>query len=72
MMSSLGGAAGGIHGLLFKLHDSLSDEDSRSAALRSNDIVCDLGQECMLTSTENDLGKTVKTVTPHTNLVGMN
>ncbi|GAA6219422.1 DNA-dependent protein kinase catalytic subunit [Lates japonicus] len=54
-MSSFGGAAGGIHGLLFKLHDSLSDEDSRSAALRTNDIVGDLGQECMLTSIENDL-----------------
>ncbi|XP_023253861.1 DNA-dependent protein kinase catalytic subunit [Seriola lalandi dorsalis] len=54
-MSSHGGAAGGIHGLLLKLHESLSDEDSRAAALRCHDIVGDLGQECMLTSTENDL-----------------
>uniref|UniRef100_A0A3B4TQG3 DNA-dependent protein kinase catalytic subunit n=1 Tax=Seriola dumerili TaxID=41447 RepID=A0A3B4TQG3_SERDU len=44
-----------IHGLLLKLHESLSDEDSRAAALRCHDIVGDLGQECMLTSTENDL-----------------
>uniref|UniRef100_A0A665X1D8 DNA-dependent protein kinase catalytic subunit n=1 Tax=Echeneis naucrates TaxID=173247 RepID=A0A665X1D8_ECHNA len=53
-MSSLG-AAGGIHGLLLKLHESLSDEDSRASALKCHDLVDDLGQECMLTSTENDL-----------------
>ncbi|KAG7524628.1 DNA-dependent protein kinase catalytic subunit [Solea senegalensis] len=54
-MSSLSGASGGIHGLLLKLHESLSDEDSRSAALTCQDIVGDLGHECMLTSIENDL-----------------
>ncbi|XP_068160133.1 DNA-dependent protein kinase catalytic subunit [Antennarius striatus] len=47
--------AGGIHGLLLKLHESLSEEDSRAAALQCHDIVGDLGQECMLTPTENEL-----------------
>ncbi|KAM3592965.1 uncharacterized protein V6R79_002700 [Siganus canaliculatus] len=47
--------AGGIHGLLLKLHESLSDEDTRAAALKSHDIVGDLGQECMLTPTESEL-----------------
>ena len=55
-------AAGGIQGLLLKLHDSLSDEDTRAAALKCHDIVSDLGQECMLTPTENELGKTMKTL----------
>lgn len=58
VMSSHGGAAGGIHGLLLKLHETLSDEDSRAGAFRGHDLVGDLGQECMLSSTENDLGKT--------------
>uniref|UniRef100_A0A3Q1ES12 DNA-dependent protein kinase catalytic subunit n=1 Tax=Acanthochromis polyacanthus TaxID=80966 RepID=A0A3Q1ES12_9TELE len=48
-------AAGGIHGLLLKLHESLSDEDRRGAALKCHDIIGDLGQECMLTPTENEL-----------------
>ncbi|KAM7370115.1 hypothetical protein PAMP_011395 [Pampus punctatissimus] len=48
-------AAGGIHGLLLKLHESLSDEDARAAALKCHDIVGDLGQECMLTPTETEL-----------------
>lgn len=50
----------GIHGLLLKLHDSLSDEDRQSAALICHDVVGNLGQECMLTPTESELGKTVK------------
>ncbi|XP_034562055.1 DNA-dependent protein kinase catalytic subunit [Notolabrus celidotus] len=48
-------SAGGIHGLLLKLHESLSEEDSRAAALKCHDIVRDLGQECMLAPTENEL-----------------
>lgn len=56
-MSSLSGAAGGIHGLLLKLHEALTDRDCRSAALTCQDIVWDLGQECMLATAENDLGK---------------
>ncbi|XP_068603907.1 DNA-dependent protein kinase catalytic subunit [Brachionichthys hirsutus] len=50
-----GNAAGGIHGFLLKLHESLSEEDSRAAALKCHDTVGDLGQECMLTPTENEL-----------------
>ncbi|KAF3703361.1 DNA-dependent protein kinase catalytic subunit [Channa argus] len=55
-MSSQCSTAGGIHGLLLKLHESLSDEDSRAAALKCHDIIGDLGQDCMLTATENELG----------------
>lgn len=58
-MSSHSSAPGGIHGLLLKLHEALSDEDTRAAALKCNDIIADLGQDCMLTTTENELGKTV-------------
>lgn len=47
--------AGGIHGLLLKLHESLSDEDTRAAALKCHDIVVDLGHACMLTPTESEL-----------------
>ncbi|KAM8822809.1 DNA-dependent protein kinase catalytic subunit isoform 1-T1 [Spinachia spinachia] len=54
-MSSQGSAAGGIQGLLLKLHKSLSDEDTRAAALNCHDIVGDLGQECMLAPTEDEL-----------------
>ncbi|XP_015230469.1 PREDICTED: DNA-dependent protein kinase catalytic subunit [Cyprinodon variegatus] len=54
-MSSLSSPASGIQGLLLKLHELLSDEDTRSAALKCHDIIGDLGQECMLTSTENEL-----------------
>ena len=61
-MGSHDGAPGGIHGLLLQLHESLSDEDARSAALKCNDIVGDLGHESLLTPTENDLGKTVRSV----------
>lgn len=48
---------GGVHGLLLKLYASLSDSDSRNAALKCHDIIGDLGQECMLTQSENELGK---------------
>ncbi|KAM6908071.1 DNA-dependent protein kinase catalytic subunit-like [Lycodopsis pacificus] len=54
-MSSERNPAGGIQVLLLKLHESLSDEDTRAAALRCHDIIGDLGQECMLTTTENEL-----------------
>ncbi|XP_068566169.1 DNA-dependent protein kinase catalytic subunit [Cebidichthys violaceus] len=54
-MSSERNPAGGIQVLLLKLHESLSDEDTRTAALRCHDIIGDLGQECMLTPTENEL-----------------
>uniref|UniRef100_A0A3Q2ZLZ6 DNA-dependent protein kinase catalytic subunit n=1 Tax=Kryptolebias marmoratus TaxID=37003 RepID=A0A3Q2ZLZ6_KRYMA len=60
MSSRSSSAASGIQGLLLKLHESLSDDDSRSAALKCHDIIGDLGQECMLTSTETELGKTVR------------
>ncbi|KAL1006455.1 hypothetical protein UPYG_G00072620 [Umbra pygmaea] len=46
---------GGIQGLLLKLNESLSDGDSKDAALRCHDIIGDLGQECMQTSSENEL-----------------
>ncbi|XP_062335709.1 DNA-dependent protein kinase catalytic subunit [Osmerus eperlanus] len=46
---------GGVHGLLLKLYASLSDSDSRNAALKCHDIIGDLGQECMLTQSENEL-----------------
>nr|XP_061809878.1 DNA-dependent protein kinase catalytic subunit-like [Nerophis lumbriciformis] len=48
-------AAGGIHGLLLKLHESLTEVDSRRASLRCQDLVGDLGQTCMLTPTDNEL-----------------
>nr|XP_019943216.1 PREDICTED: DNA-dependent protein kinase catalytic subunit [Paralichthys olivaceus] len=54
-MTSLCGASGGIHGLLLKLHEGLSEEDSRAAALICHDTVRDLGQECMMTTAENEL-----------------
>lgn len=60
MSSPHSDAAGGIHGLLLKLHESLKDEDTRAAALKCHDIVGDLGQECMLTPTESELGKTMQ------------
>lgn len=60
-MSSDSNTAGGIQGLLLKLHESLSDEDPRAAALKCHDIVGDLAQDCMLT-TDNELGKTMKSI----------
>lgn len=51
-------SSGGIHAHLLKLHQSLSDEDPRAAALKSHDIVGDLFQECLETTTENKLGET--------------
>ncbi|TWW70550.1 DNA-dependent protein kinase catalytic subunit [Takifugu flavidus] len=48
-------SSGGIHAHLLKLHQSLADEDPRAAALKSHDIVGDLFQECLETTTENKL-----------------
>lgn len=59
MSSPESNTAGGIHGLLLKLHEALCYEDSRAAALTCHDIIGDLGHECMLTSTDNELGKTI-------------
>ena len=56
-MSSNTNASGGIHGILVKLHESLTDEDLRSAAFKCQDIIGDLGQECLLSQTDNELGK---------------
>ncbi|KAJ0023075.1 hypothetical protein NQD34_015209 [Periophthalmus magnuspinnatus] len=55
MSSASSATAGGIQGLLLKLHESLSDEDKRAAALRCHDTVRDLGQECMITPSDNEL-----------------
>lgn len=62
MSSNRTNTAGGIHGHLLKLHQFLSDEDKQAAALISHDIVGELGQECMETPTENELGKTIKSI----------
>ncbi|XP_077480903.1 DNA-dependent protein kinase catalytic subunit [Stigmatopora argus] len=48
-------AAGGIHGILLNLHESLADDDVRQASLRCQDLVGDLGQMCMVTPTDNQL-----------------
>lgn len=50
-------AAGGIHGLLLKLHESLADDDTGRASLNCQDLVGDLGQTCILTPSDNELGK---------------
>lgn len=62
MSSDRTNTAGGIHGHLLQLHKSLSDEDKQAAALTCHDIVSNLGQECMETPTENELGKTIKSI----------
>lgn len=56
-MSSETSTVGGIQGFLLKLHSFLSDTETRNAALICHDIIGDLGQECMITKNENDLGK---------------
>ncbi|TNN65126.1 DNA-dependent protein kinase catalytic subunit [Liparis tanakae] len=58
-MSSESNAAGGVQGHLLKLHEYLADEDTRSAALKCHDIIGVLGQECMLTPTDNELETSV-------------
>lgn len=55
MSSPESNPAGGMQGLLLRLHAALSEEDSRAAALTCHDIVGDLGHECMLVLTENEL-----------------
>lgn len=62
MSSDRTNTAGGIHGHLLQLHKSLSDEDKQAAALTCHGIVSNLGQECMETPTENELGKTIKSI----------
>ncbi|CAL8293471.1 unnamed protein product [Lota lota] len=54
-MSSNTNVSGGIHGILVQLHESLTDEDLRSAAFKCQDIIGDLGQECLLSQTDNEL-----------------
>ncbi|XP_041924731.1 DNA-dependent protein kinase catalytic subunit isoform X1 [Alosa sapidissima] len=55
MSSDTAGSVGGIQGYLIKLHGYLTDSDTRIAALRCHDIIGDLGQECMVTKSENEL-----------------
>lgn len=50
-------SSGGIHAHLLKLHQSLSDEEPRAAALKCHDVVGDLAQECLETTTGNKLGE---------------
>lgn len=50
-------SSGGLQALLLKLHQSLSDEDRRAAALKCHDIVGDLAQECLETTTGSKLGE---------------
>ncbi|XP_061073095.1 DNA-dependent protein kinase catalytic subunit [Conger conger] len=47
--------AEGIRGHLAKLNTFLSDTETRNVALHCNDIIGDLGQECMITRTENEM-----------------
>lgn len=63
MSSPESSPAGGMQGLLLRLHAALAEDDSRAAALTCHDIVGDLGHECMLVLTDNELGKTPN-VTP--------
>lgn len=60
MSSAESNPAGGMQGLLLRLHAALGEEDSRSAARTCHDIVGDLGHECMQVLSENELGKTDK------------
>lgn len=55
MSSAESNPAGGTQGLLLRLNAALTEEDSRSAALTSHDIVGDLVHECMQVLTENEL-----------------
>lgn len=50
-------ASSGLHGILVKLHESLSGEDPRSAAFQCQDLVGDVGQECLLSHSESQLGE---------------
>ncbi|KAI5104092.1 DNA-dependent protein kinase catalytic subunit [Silurus meridionalis] len=53
MSSSESAVVGGVQGSLLKLHTFLGDTETRNAALACHDIIGDLGQECMLTKSEN-------------------
>lgn len=56
-MSSDTSTVGGIQGYLLKLHSFLGETENRNAAIVCHDIIGDLGQECMITKNENELGK---------------
>lgn len=56
-MSTETSTVGGIQGYLLKLHSSLEDTVSTNVAIVCHDIIGDLGQECMITKNENELGK---------------
>lgn len=62
MSSSESSAVGGVQGCLLKLHSFLGDTETRNAALICHDIIGDLGQECMVTKSENELGKKLQNV----------
>lgn len=55
--SSSSSAAGGIQSSLHKLHAILGETETRNVALICHDIIGDLGQECMVTKSENELGE---------------
>lgn len=56
MSSSESSAVGGVQGFLLKLHSFLGDTEMRHAAVICHDIIGDLGQECMMTKNQNELG----------------
>ncbi|KAJ8280685.1 hypothetical protein GJAV_G00057750 [Gymnothorax javanicus] len=45
----------GIRGYLAKLHSLLGDTETRNVALQCHDTIGDLGQECMIARTENEM-----------------
>ncbi|TSL34570.1 DNA-dependent protein kinase catalytic subunit [Bagarius yarrelli] len=56
MSSSSGSSAvGGVQGSLLKLHSFLEDTETRNGALICHDIIGDLGQDCIVTRSENEL-----------------
>lgn len=57
MSSSESSAVGGVQGSLLKLHSLIGDTETRNAAVVCHDIIGDLGQECMVTKSENELGE---------------
>ncbi|XP_060730052.1 DNA-dependent protein kinase catalytic subunit isoform X1 [Tachysurus vachellii] len=55
MSSSESSAVGGVQGSLLKLHTFIGDTETRNVAVICHDIIGDLGQECMVTKSENVL-----------------
>ncbi|KAG7330004.1 hypothetical protein KOW79_006226 [Hemibagrus wyckioides] len=55
MSSSESSAVGGVQGSLLKLHSLIGDTETRNAAVVCHDIIGDLGQECLVTKSENEL-----------------